>query len=776
MTQDIPLDLVTAIKEGRAVLFLGAGASRGATNIGKQGIPDGDELAQILAKEFLDDEYQGYDFRTIYDLSCSTRDTRTVQKKLFEVLNPFEPADFHCLIPTFAWAGIVTTNYDLIVERAYQNTPSRLQKLIANIKDGDGATEQLSDMSVLFVKLHGCITRYQETKPPMIASTEQLIAFREGRHGQFATFLEWAKTKTMIFCGYKLVDPNLRTLFNEVIKEGDDRPRHYIINNRLTKHEEGYWRDRRVVAVGLTFENFLRGIDEHISKNARVLGSVAADTNTTTFTRFVTAQGSSESTELTHYLRSQIEHIGPNIDPPIGDAKKFYRGFDLGWYPFASDLDVRLPVVDQLLAEHVIQHQVGLRQTLVILKGHAGSGKSVALRRVCYEAATKYNRLCFYVSRQHTIIPERFEEIFYLTNLPVFLFVDNISEHRDKVREIYAVAKRCKAQVTIIGTETFNRWNASCDDLESIVSDVLEMRYLSESNIRALVEKLEKHDSLGYLALLPVEKRINELQHVHGRQLLVALLEATHGIPLMDIIAREYESIEPSEARLLYLDICSLHRFGPPVRAGLISRIHNISFESFKDRFFKPLEQIVILREDKRSGDYVYEARHSYIANTLYERVVSTQEDRFENIIRIVTKLNPNFSYDQEVMRLIVKADNLEKAISDHAKIRQIYDVAQASLGTRSVLHHQRGIFEMHIANDMGSLAVAEKHFEAALEQEPHNNAIKHSLAELDLRRSRLTHDTIERNTWRRSAIERATALTKKGEAHTHITHFSRQQ
>jgi len=69
------------------------------------------------------------------------------------------------------------------------------------------------------------------------------------------------------------------------------------------------------------------------------------------------------------------------------------------------------------------------------------------------------------------------------------------------------------------------------------------------------------------------------------------------------------KSIPLPEARRLYLDICCLHRFGPPVRAGLISRIHDISFDDFKERLFRPLEQVIRLRHDVKSGDYVYESR-----------------------------------------------------------------------------------------------------------------------------------------------------------------------
>src|ERR1039458_4235879 len=40
---------------------------------------------------------------------------------------PFEPADFHLFIPQFRWRAIATTNFDLIVERAYASASTRLQ-------------------------------------------------------------------------------------------------------------------------------------------------------------------------------------------------------------------------------------------------------------------------------------------------------------------------------------------------------------------------------------------------------------------------------------------------------------------------------------------------------------------------------------------------------------------------------------------------------------------------------------------------------------------------
>ncbi|WP_158667353.1 SIR2 family protein [Agrobacterium bohemicum] len=762
MTKTIPDELISAVREGRAALFMGSGASRGATGFESGNVPDGQGLADILAERLLPPQYKGLNLKRVYDLCCNQRDVRTVQKILFDLFDPLQPAEFHRLIATFPWAGLLGTNYDQVIEKAYEQEPKAIKRVEVNTKDGDGATDRVGTDGILYVKLHGCISRHSETKPPMIASTEQYIRYNDGRLGQFGTFLEWAKSKTIIFAGYSFDDSNLRGLLEDIIAEGDNRPRHYIVNKGVLELEADYWRERRVIAIDSTFENLLKTLDVSIPYELRKLGTLT-ESSGTSFRRFVTDPVKRESESLQRYLSTLIEHVPPELDAPSVDPKSFYSGFDLGWGPIAADLDVQLPLVDQILKAEIISSVKRSSQPIVLIKGHAGSGKTVALRRICFEATKREGKVCFFVGRRHLIDVERFDEIFTLTNLPVFLFVDSISSHRLKIVELVARANRLKAHLVIVATETFSMWNSHCEELEPLVQSAYEMTYLSQKAISLLINKLEQHNSLGNLINLPEDKRAHELEHKFGRQILVALLEATHGAPLQEILVQEYHGIASPQSRLLYLDICSLHRFGTPVRAGLISRIHDIDFEDFAGKFLKPLEQIVILREDKRSGDYVYEARHSHIADEVYHGILKTEDSRFDNFIRVVGKLNPNFSYDLEVLAKIIRADALENTLQNPAKIRQIYDVAETSVGRRAVILHQRGLFEMHQAGHIGQFTVAEDLLLEAEAKEPYNKSIKHTLAELDLRRSRMAAEPAERLAWRKSAEDQASKLLGKG-------------
>ncbi|MCS5794632.1 hypothetical protein LNP59_27605 [Klebsiella pneumoniae subsp. pneumoniae] len=98
------------------------------------------------------------------------------------------------------------------------------------------------------------------------------------------------------------------------------------------------------------------------------------------------------------------------------------------------------------------------------------------------------------------------------------------------------------------------------------------------------------------------------------------LHEATEGKTFEEIIIDEYENIYPLEAKVAYLDVCSLHRFDIGVRAGLLSRIEGVNFNEFYKKLMAPLENIVNVNYDYRVGDYVYKSRHQHIANIVFPK------------------------------------------------------------------------------------------------------------------------------------------------------------
>lgn len=179
---EIPSILIDYIREGQVVLFLGAGAAIGASDSKGNSPPTGNQLKKLIAKRFLGSEHEDRSLAEVADFASSETDLFAVQEYIASVFREFYPSDFHKLIPKFVWSAIATTNYDLIIERAYDDEQDRLQDLVVFKKNTERVEDKLKTInSVLYLKLHGCITDINDTDLPLILSTDQYITHRKKR-------------------------------------------------------------------------------------------------------------------------------------------------------------------------------------------------------------------------------------------------------------------------------------------------------------------------------------------------------------------------------------------------------------------------------------------------------------------------------------------------------------------------------------------------------------------------------------------------------------------
>ena len=261
-----------------------------------------------------------------------------------------------------------------------------------------------------------------------------------------------------------------------------------------------------------------------------------------------------------------MEYVHAGIKIEDGSALKFYKGFDLGWYPIAQNLDVHRFVADKLLLDVVLadESEHPSRADLFVVKGPAGSGKSVLLRRLAWEAATSADRLAPFHSSYRSLDVAAIRELLQVVmDARVFLFVDNLAENASEVDQLLGAARRQGARLTIVGAETDSNWELYCERLNDLVNDTYQVRALSEKEVARLVDLLELHGCLGArLERMSRDERIAEFVGPADRHLLVALHQATLGEPLEVIVEREFRSLKPKAAQELYMTVCVLNRLG----------------------------------------------------------------------------------------------------------------------------------------------------------------------------------------------------------------------
>ncbi len=750
LKSELPKELINQVKKGRAVLFLGAGATKGARTLDNKEPPLGDELRDLIAERFLDNDNIVETLSWVSELAISATDLFTVQDFIADQFRDLIPSEFHALIPTFRWRGIATTNFDRVVETAYDNSGDAIQRIVPFLSNDDRVDEKLREQSSLaLLKLHGCITRTHDNQLPLILTVDQYTTYKNNRNRLFQMLEEWGSENTIIFVGHKLRDTNLRKILLNLTQNTTSRPQYYLVQPNVNELECKLWSDKKITVVNTTFEDMLKALDKVISKNDRYL-AMMIETEHPINRHFITVNKPSPA--LNEFLANDFEYIHEAMSYEQGNPKQFYAGFDLGWFPIIKNLDVRRKLTDKLIYDIILRREED-RPSIVefyVIKAEAGAGKTVLLKRFAWDAAIKVNVICLF---SRGTKPQNLDAIRQLSdaiNQRIFLFIDNSADNLTEIQELLEFARFNKIRLTLISAERLNEWNFRCESLEEHLTDWYKLSYLSRSEIKDLVELLSTHDSLGpNLTGKPIEEQIKEFDEKAGRQLLVALHEATQGRPFEEILLDEYKNIIPSEAQRLYLTVCVLNRLQVVVRAGLISRVHDIPFEMFRDRFFKPLEQVVevvILPWQ----DHAYKARHTEIAQIVFEQVLIEPTDRYNEYIRILNALNPMYKVDYLALRGLLRAKSIDIIFPKYEDAIAIYDSVKELLGNDTYFLQQRANYERIRSN--GNLILAQNLLEKAHELNPSDLSIVHTLAEVLRARAASTEKKLERVRFRREA------------------------
>lgn len=770
---DIPKILIDHVRDGQVVLFLGSGASFGAEHPEDRKPPLGQNLSDLLAKKFLGDDFLDYPLQQVAELAVSESDLFSVQSYISDIFMDFRPAKFHQLIPIFVWKAIATTNYDLIVERAYDSAPHRLQELVVFLKNIDRVEEKLRQPnSICYFKLHGCITNIDNVDTPLILTPDQYLVAKQGRSRLFERIESLAYEYPFVFIGQSLSDYDIRAILLNLSELGEGKPRSYIVSPNLKSAEKRFWESKRYSCIKSSFENFINELNKNIKSEFRALSKLKKEDEGHPFLdTFCSIDGKRPSESLKTFLNRDTEYIYKGVTAPKADAKAFYKGYFIDWSPIIENLDVKRSLNDSILSEVFLNNEEDRSEIVefYLIKGHAGSGKTVLLNRLSYEAAIDFDKICIKLNPSGFLTYEPLVEFYSLCQKRIFLFIDPVSNYLDTINHFVRQARRDKLPLTIIGAERNNVWNSECENLYSILTDIYQVRYLNNKEIDSLIELLERHNSLGHMKGLDKDSQREMLSEKAGRQILVALHEATLGKPFSDIVFDEYNSIASHEAKSLYLTVCIMHRIGIAARAGLISRVHGIPFTSFKDNLFAPLEHIVFARENRIIGDYQYQTRHPQVAEMVFERALSDPQDRFDEYIRLLNALDISFNSDHDAFFDIIKAKKLIDNFADPQMIRQIYDAAKKRDHENPFILQQEAIFEM--SSPGGSLDKATTLLQKAHQIDPNDRRFSHSLSELALKKAERSQNKIEKQKFLDEARSIAISLSNRSYEKERPTH-----
>src|SRR5262249_39403178 len=151
-----------------------------------------------------------------------------------------------------------------------------------------------------------------------------------------------------------------------------------------------------------------------------------------------------------------------------------------------------------------------------------------------------------------------------------FFILDNAADNVDVVERAVGRLRHARRAGLFLLGERLNEWRQAHPGLggrEFLVES------LSDPEIDRLLECLRRHGQLNKLEQLSPELRIAAIREKHGKQLLVAMREATEGKGFDAILEDEYRGIGDDLSQRLYLTVCCFYQHGAYVRDSLLAQL-----------------------------------------------------------------------------------------------------------------------------------------------------------------------------------------------------------
>jgi SIR2-like protein len=217
--------IVQKLHMRRCVPFLGAGASLGSD--GEVGLPTAGQLATILADKC---EFPGKDRSDFFRVTQYFRMVRDEDILRAEVAKALRvkgagPTGVHRQLAGLPFAYVLTTNFDGLMERAFEVEEGKSPKVFSylrrgNVSDLPNATEQ----EPIVYKLHGSI----EKPESMVLTEDDVVDFLAcvigNDPGIPPAIKQLFQSYSILFIGYGLKDINVRVLLRALRGRRDVAP------------------------------------------------------------------------------------------------------------------------------------------------------------------------------------------------------------------------------------------------------------------------------------------------------------------------------------------------------------------------------------------------------------------------------------------------------------------------------------------------------------------------------------------------------------------------
>jgi tetratricopeptide (TPR) repeat protein/GTPase SAR1 family protein len=690
---------------GQVILFAGAGFSLGSKNQFNEVPPLGGKLAELLAKE-AGEAYGGESLPTVWEAVQPIIGTNRLWAFLQEHYTVKSAAEWYSLAGSVSWFRIYTTNIDNLFQFiAPYNSGQKIKQIIKGqpLEERDPFFER-----VQCIHLHGHIdhrTNGLTFSPSDYAKhTARIDPWYQGLVADL-------HDHPVVYIGTQLDEP----AFNHYLELREARPadggrewraKSFLVSPTIGSIKAKSLATRNIIAIEATAEEFFASLSTAVNVADLKVPKVRAAMFPHMF---------GEGHKVGEAIARNFDQIVPGELPRVrlDLPSRFFMGAEANWDDIANHRDADREIGSTLMDLFKVPSD---QLQVVVLHGPAGSGKTTTMMRLAHDLAAEGKQV-FYARSSRRIDWDGILDLVDSRTDPterIFVVVDGISGHMGTIGVIENRILESKALTLIVSDRTRN-YASKCQRLSHFSPNVISMPDLSEKDVAAVLDRLDKFGFLGVLKNKTHGDQMAAFMGRAGQQLLVAMKEATSGKDFDLILKDEFGEL-PHEAQLAYT-ICSIAvAQGAPgvLRKHLLPCIPKSTFA--KGVVVEDLLRGVLIPANE-SGTMV-KPRHRLIAHWVATEVAPV-DMRYQAVVKFLMQVAPSIvpneiksrSAPYLAYRGMVHSDGLFDILGSQKDVLQLYEDVRECFKNDFLFWLQFGMAHIRA----GNLDVAENYLNQSL-------------------------------------------------------------
>lgn len=748
-TIDYLNEIIDHIRTGNSVLFLGAGASKPA------GGPLGNELVQMLKEKFPKVATEKQDFFDVCKDIIELYDKSSLEDFIKYKLEVLQLKPEHQILIKYPWSAVFTTNYDTLIENAYNN-PTRTRRchpVKAKIPD-----PQINSIDwVNLYKLMGCISTKPGEEGNMVLTRRDYGKRQRDYPLYFKYLFDYVKNGTIIYIGYSFTDEVATDIIEEVrdiFKLERLRRSYALYHEEITdKRVLMTLNDHRIQPVKCGFLEFLN----YLNENYEIVTSQPKKKREIRV-RFKGKEIPIAESEM-KIFESNFEILNENIKAePTGNKDDFFKAKNQSWgilrenWDFQRDIYKDSEYVREFKkTDRIERHKGSLWKRIedqferlkpedndvILLQGGAGVGKSVLLRRIAYDIYNKLEYPVIIINFENPTLDYRTIDTFiatmtdgYLKGLKegekkiptkIGIIIDDagpIIRHLGNIR--YYLTSRSKSAL-IIAAERTGEWeeNKYFSTIRIPNDNIYPIKdTLSENEKRTFVNYVK---NMGYQTL-PDDYLYSYISTLDDSMFAAFynLVEPTKP-PLTAKIKHHYLSLQLGSAgEKAYRYVCHFSKFNLPIKWELLFRTLSIGYEEFESIMNSDAFSFIYEYQNE-DGERFFRTYHRIIAEKASKEFFDDPQDQTNDYKEIFNNVNLSSPTEHSIIsKLMVEhlGPNARPQRLSYAQQKELFEILCREIKKRVIVHHW-GILEgeaCHKEKGMSYCEQAESLLQSALE------------------------------------------------------------